>query len=422
MDKESLYEQIIVNMNEALWVGDKKEKTVYANPKFCKMLGYSLDEIITWDFYAFLDKESKKIVKKENDKKRKNHINSSYEGNLLTKFGEKIPVLLSGVPLPNGETIFTMTNLSQLKKIEKEKCKMESIVSNGNVILNIIKNSHAMTFIWDMSKERYVQFVSDNINNLGYTPDDFYSKKISYFDLLHPDDSERVFDESNKYISINKKEFIQEYRLVKKNGDIIWVNDHTFLVEEADKSVHCGIILNITDRKKAEEKLLDMYKYLGIINRKISILLNVNKQKFDEYKKEHLVFITKSAYNISEAEICMLYKYNKKDKNLKLLSCNKKGVVSSSDNKIVSIKDSPVLKALIQSKKRIHTTIKEENIPTCCPTEDIDSFLLLPILEDGEVSHILFLGFAKGQFITTQELDFFDMFVLQIASLLMKFK
>jgi PAS domain S-box-containing protein len=54
-------------MIESIWIGDEYERTVYANPNFCNLLGYSLEEILGRESYDFWDDESIKIVKRNNE-------------------------------------------------------------------------------------------------------------------------------------------------------------------------------------------------------------------------------------------------------------------------------------------------------------------------------------------------------------------
>lgn len=72
------YRYILDAMNESIWIGDEKERTVYANPNFCNLLGYTLEEMIGKESYEFWDEESAKIVKK-NNRLRKKGESSKYE-------------------------------------------------------------------------------------------------------------------------------------------------------------------------------------------------------------------------------------------------------------------------------------------------------------------------------------------------------
>ena len=46
LDLPVLYRRLVDHMNEAVWMGDKYERTMYVNPKFCELMGYTLDEVI----------------------------------------------------------------------------------------------------------------------------------------------------------------------------------------------------------------------------------------------------------------------------------------------------------------------------------------------------------------------------------------
>ncbi|MGE3279115.1 MAG: PAS domain-containing protein [Candidatus Altimarinota bacterium] len=117
--KDNMYQKLVENMNEAVWVGDKNERTVYANPKFRNMMGYTLEEMLGKKSYDFWDEESCARVRHINETDRAKGKSSSYEGNLLTKKKERIPVLLSGAAIDHG-TVGIMTDLRPLKEKEQK--------------------------------------------------------------------------------------------------------------------------------------------------------------------------------------------------------------------------------------------------------------------------------------------------------------
>ncbi len=59
--------KILDAMQECVWVGDERERTIYANPKFCQLLGYKLDDIIGEESYIFWDEESANTVRQNNE-------------------------------------------------------------------------------------------------------------------------------------------------------------------------------------------------------------------------------------------------------------------------------------------------------------------------------------------------------------------
>ena len=161
-------------------------------------------------------------------------------------------------------------DITKRKKGEKELGKTLEI---QKMLITAVNNSPAVIFLWKNEKYWPVIFVSDNVVQFGYTVDDFLSQKIQYGKIIHPDDLERVEEELDRSIHKGEVSFNSEYRIFTKAGDILWVNERTFIQREWDGEVTCfqGIVLDITRRKKTEEALrksLEMQKILrAIINK-----------------------------------------------------------------------------------------------------------------------------------------------------------
>lgn len=54
---------------------------------------------------------------------------------------------------------------------------MKAIINNSQVVLFLLKNEDK----WP------VEFVSENVANLGYTVEDLTSSRVLYGDIIHPD-------------------------------------------------------------------------------------------------------------------------------------------------------------------------------------------------------------------------------------------
>jgi len=100
-------------------------------------------------------------------------------------------------------------------------------------------------------------YVSNNVRQLGYTAEEFLSGKIHFKDIVHPEDGERVGGEISRYVEENIEEYTQFYRFVTRSGEVRWVEDQTSVIRDAggNKAYHQGIVVDITERKLAENKL-----------------------------------------------------------------------------------------------------------------------------------------------------------------------
>jgi len=90
---------------------------------------------------------------------------------------------------------------------------------------------------------------------LGYTVDEWVSDPDLFVKTLHPDDVERVLAEVHR-TNVANEPFACEYRLVAKDGRVIWIHDYSTVFQENGEAVHRqGYLFDITRRRAAEEEL-----------------------------------------------------------------------------------------------------------------------------------------------------------------------
>ena len=111
----------------------------------------------------------------------------------------------------------------------------------------------------------YVDELSDNSANiytspqveelLGYTVEEWVSDPELFVKVLHPDDRERVLAEIQR-TNASIEPAVCEYRVVAKNGRVVWIRDEWAVYAEEGRPVHSqGYMLDITRRRQAEEEL-----------------------------------------------------------------------------------------------------------------------------------------------------------------------
>ncbi len=123
---------------------------------------------------------------------------------------------------------------------------------------DIVERSPAVAFVWKNAPGWPVEFASANVERMfGWAARQFTSGEVSYQAVIHSEDVDRVNAEVETVAGDPKASEIihAPYRIVRRDGLVRWVEDITTISRAEDGSVikFDGILLDITERKEAEE-------------------------------------------------------------------------------------------------------------------------------------------------------------------------
>ena len=141
--------------------------------------------------------------------------------------------------------------------------------------LELIENEFFNTLlvsvvIWKNDENYNIQAISKNISKiLGFSQENFISKKTIYSDLIHPDDLKRVISEVKNNISEKKLEFTHEpYRIRNNEGIYKWIKIAvTVIYDKGEVSHFIGYISDCTlEKENLIEKEKDLIYYQTLID------------------------------------------------------------------------------------------------------------------------------------------------------------
>ena len=124
---------------------------------------------------------------------------------------------------------------------------VESLVNQAQVIL----------FLWRIEEGWPVEYVSDNVSQLGYAAEGLTSGRVSWTGITHPDDRPRLEKEVEAFFADGIDEFAQTYRLLTPDGDVRWIDDRNRIIrdEQGNPTHVLGVIMDVTDQTLAQQKL-----------------------------------------------------------------------------------------------------------------------------------------------------------------------
>jgi diguanylate cyclase (GGDEF)-like protein/PAS domain S-box-containing protein len=100
-------------------------------------------------------------------------------------------------------------------------------------------------------------YISPQIESLlGYTAEEWQADPDLWPRILHPDDRARALAENARHNETGEP-FRLEYRMIHRNGKVVWVYDEARVERDADGKViySHGVMLDITARKLADEQV-----------------------------------------------------------------------------------------------------------------------------------------------------------------------
>jgi PAS domain S-box-containing protein len=114
-------------------------------------------------------------------------------------------------------------------------------------------------------------YVSPQIERLlGYSPEEWTADPLLWAARVHPDDRERAFVSEVEQAAIGRdsdEHLASEYRLVHRDGDVVWVRDVGRLCKPASgPDFWRGVMLDVGSERAAQQTLADAYeRHRGIV-------------------------------------------------------------------------------------------------------------------------------------------------------------
>jgi PAS domain S-box-containing protein len=283
LTSEKRFREMIENNIDAVAILDPERKILFINPAGGKLLDKTFSEAVGSVFPI-------------------SRIDHGYSGLVFieTPSGEKRIADMRAVETQwEGARAFqcSLRDITEKIKLEEKEAELKKIINASPVV----------TFLWKAEDDWPVEFVSNNITQFGYQPEEFYSGKLKYKDLICEGDRERVVSKSD-LLKRDSGELVQEYRIKTKSNETLWINDHTWGRKNKDGLLthFQGVIFDINDKKAAENALIKAEQEKATILGSISeLVIYINSERQILWaNRAALESFDKTAEELKKTTIC----------------------------------------------------------------------------------------------------------------------
>ena len=300
---ELRYRRLFEAAQDGILILDAKTGMIEdVNPYLVGILGYSREEFVEkrlWEVGAFKDIEANQdAFKALQEKEYIRYANLP----LKTKDGRLLQVeFVSNVYLV-GEKKVIQCNIRDNTAHKKAE---ENLQDSEERFHRLIEHLPVIVYMPVDGQSHVMRFISQQVEALsGYSPEEWLADQKLWSNLLHPDDRQLVLGKAADSIR-NNLPFEMEYRIVARDGRLVWVHDQTTTGNglNGERKLKQGIMFDITERKQSEEKIRQQLEHLTalsgidrIIASNFDLQLNLS---------EILVYVTKEL-GMDAADILIL--------------------------------------------------------------------------------------------------------------------
>ncbi|RZK10723.1 MAG: PAS domain S-box protein [Flavobacterium sp.] len=243
------------------------------------------------------------------------------------------------------------------KVILASQKRIESLI---NTIDGIVWECDAFTFKFN--------FISKKVESiLGYTVEEWLESPSFWIDHIYPEDRDWTIDYcTSQTAQLKQHDF--EYRMIAKDGRIVWLRDIVNVVTESDGSVNLrGIMIDITSSKDTEIELGNSLSLVTEQNKRLlnfSYIISHNLRSHTSNLQSLSTLIQNAESDKEREELMPLLSSVSESLNETMHNLNE--VVNIQTNINLNVESLDLRKYIEKTLVDLHEEIKQRNITVNC--------------------------------------------------------
>jgi PAS domain S-box-containing protein len=256
---EARYRTLFDHAPDGIVIADPQSYYLDANATMCRMLGRTRDELI--GLHASDIVVPGEVAQIEPAISAiKTTLEYRREWRFRRKDGSIFDADVIATVMPDGNLLGVIRDVTERKRAAEE------LRSTHARLQHLLEHSPAVIYALRIEGQEIVPYLaSENVTRLlGFSTQETLSHEW-WAGQLYPEDRERAMASMSETLA--KGVSRTEYRLFRKNGTVVWVEDNRQLIRNAtgEPAEFVGVWTDITERKLAELRLKLQYAVTAVL-------------------------------------------------------------------------------------------------------------------------------------------------------------
>ncbi|MCU0535725.1 MAG: PAS domain S-box protein [Hydrococcus sp. Prado102] len=256
-ESEEKFRQLAENITEAVfWISEPSQsRLVYVSPAYEAIWGHSCESLYN-DWFGWLQtihpQDRRRIQTAVFEQRHSGVYNEEYR--ILRPDGEVRWIRDRGFPIKNESgKPYRMVGIAE--DITDRKRAVEALKESEEQRRLSLDLTHIGSWDWNPKTQQAI-WNDNHFRLLGLVPGEIEASGRAWRDRVHPEDIKTVMRSLFKALK-NRTDYEAEYRVVLPNGKTRWLMDKgRGIYDEKGEAIRMlGVIIDITDRQKAEAAL-----------------------------------------------------------------------------------------------------------------------------------------------------------------------
>ncbi len=129
------------------------------------------------------------------------------------------------------------------------KTERDLFIDGPVVVVRWVRRSGAST---------QIEYVSPNLEQFGYSAQEFKESRITIKEMIHPDDFNEAYSEMRRHLESEASSWDQEFRLLDRAENVYWIyslNRFTRDPGEPSRKIYTSYMMNICELKQIQQEL-----------------------------------------------------------------------------------------------------------------------------------------------------------------------